>query len=315
MKYPFLGVLTRYLMGHVSVASRSKMPHKAPLITVLVGVTVLCIGTYFGQAVAGEEKPLEPCAGEAHTHPYLIMDTHSGTMEIQLHVDASPESVARFIQIVKGPIFNESIFGSVKVGYYDGLSFGYTRPMLEIRTSVRQPAEIVEIPIQIDADALGLQDDKIANLDQAMDVMQLELLKAFNNSDKTQAVSNPLLHKWLTEWSASFKADFLMGVSRKEVKQALGHVYITGLNSRPMKRGAVALKPNKPNVAGMELTIALSDLDDRSGEWMVIGEVVNGLEIADDISVQPLRDPPHERSRTYKPYEPVVIRSARIDCR
>jgi len=264
---------------------------------------------------ADADQPGDSCVGVANSHPYLVVDTLSGIIEIQLFSDAAPTSIERFIQIVRGPIFNQSLVGPVNVGYYDGLSFAYTRPMLEIRASERQPAGMVEIPIQIDADALGLQNDKIANLDQAMNVMQFELLKAFNNSDKGQSVRNPLLNKWLTEWFANLNAEFLVGVSRKEVKEALGHVYLAGLNSRPMKRGAVALKPIKTNSAGMELTIALSDLDDRTGEWMVIGEVVKGLELADDISIQPLRDPPHERSRTYIPYEPVVIRSARIECR
>lgn len=283
-------------------------------MAILFGLAVLCNCAYSSTVAAGMEQPGGSCAGDAHLHPYLVMDTLSGTIEIQLYADAGPASVERFIQIVRGPIFNESIFGSVNVGYYDGLSFGYTRPMLEIRTSERQPSGMIEIPIQIDAEALGLQNDKIADLDQAMDVMQFQLLKAYNNS-KGQSGRNPQLDKWLTDWYAGLNAAFLMGVSRKEINEALGQVYISGLNSRPMKRGAVALKPVKPNLAGMELTIALSDLDDRTGEWMVIGEVVKGLEIADDISIQPLRDPPHERSRTYKPFEPVVIRSARVDCR
>lgn len=283
-------------------------------MAIFLSLAVPYICAYSSPVAAGMEQPGGPCAGDAHSHPYLIMDTLSGTIEIQLYADAGPASVERFIQILRGPIFNESLFGSVDVGYYDGLSFDYTSPMLEIRTSERQPGGMVEIPIQIDAEALGLQNEKITNIDQAMDVMQFQLIKAYNSS-KGQSGRTPQLDKWLSEWFTGLNANFLMGVSRKAINEALGRGYISGLNSRPMKRGAVALKPVKLNLAGMELTIALSDLDDRTGEWMVIGEVVNGLEIADDISIQPLRDPPHERSKTYKPFEPVVIRSARVDCR
>lgn len=282
---------------------------------------VLGMGLVVLLAIPGREPmtaepatPGSPCPAGAGVTPYLIMETAAGRIEIRLDPQAAPAAIERFLSVVRGPVFNETLFGSNEVGYYDGLTFAYTRPQIEIRTAERQPSGLIQIPVQIDAESLGLHEDKIADINQATDVMQFELLKDFSNS-KESGKRTPQLDNLVAHWFNKFDAKNLIGVSRKEINEALGYLYTTGLPSRPVKRGAVALKPLSPKLAGMELTIALSDLDERTGRWMVIGEVVTGLDLADSISTQPLREPPHVRSRTYIPYEPVVIESARVTCR
>lgn len=278
-------------------------------------VILVSFGIYHGKFVTADTNKLNVlCEDGGNSHPHLVLETLAGSIEIKLFHDAAPDAVKRFAEVVQGPIYNESFFGKQEVGYYDGLTFSFTRPHIEIRTSDRQPSGLIKIPVEVDGQALGLHNDKLQNIDQAMDVMQFELLKAFSGTKDTGGRTSEL-DNWLTQWFANFDASFLIGVSRLEIYQALGYRFVSGLNSRPMKRGYVALKPLSHEFAGMELTILLSDLDDRTGKWMVIGQVVKGLEVAEDISIQPLREPPHVRSRTFIPYEPITINSGKILCR
>lgn len=260
------------------------------------------------------ENKANICADHPQSAPHLIFDTTLGNIEIKLLEDAAPSAIRRFAEIVRGPTFNEAIFGPNRVGYYEGLAFEYTKPKAEIRLTERQPDDLIKIPAQIDADALGLRDKKITDIDEAMDVMQFELLKKYRDT-KTSGGRTQQLDDWLAKWFKDNDASFLLGVSSKEIKQSMGYVYQTGLKSRPMTPGAVALKPISPNLAGMTLSILLTDMPKRTGEWMVIGEVVKGMDVVEQISIQPLREPSHIRSRTYVPFSPVVVRSAQVECR
>lgn len=62
------------------------------------------------------------------------------------------------------------------------------------------------------------------------------------------------------------------------------------VNDRKHVRGAVAavLVPNKPDSAGAQFFICLTDQPGLDGQFTVFGEVVEGLEIADQISQSPL---------------------------
>jgi len=61
-------------------------------------------------------------------------------------------------------------------------------------------------------------------------------------------------------------------------------------NARTHVRGAVAavLQPNKPDSAGAQFFICLTDQPGLDGQFTVFGEVVEGLEVAEQISQTPL---------------------------
>ena len=61
-------------------------------------------------------------------------------------------------------------------------------------------------------------------------------------------------------------------------------------NDRKHVRGAVAavLQPNKPDSAGAQFFICLTDQPGLDGQFTVFGEVVEGLEVAEQISQTPL---------------------------
>lgn len=258
------------------------------------------------------------CEGNEYPIPYLVISTQEGTIEIELFERAAPQAVRRLTALVKGPIFNQDLLKddekSSSVGYYDGLTFNHTRPHLEIATSERSPAGLFQIESEIDAESLGLDRILIENRADAMSIMQRELLAAHRKKKKKGNIS-PQLSLWLEKWKATYNPDFLIGVSRKEVNEALGYVYKTGLESKPATKGSVALRPVTPQTASPRLTIFLQDMPDKTGKWMIIGRVVKGLELADKISLQPLVTPSHIKPRSYTPLHPVVIDSIKWSCR
>ena len=61
------------------------------------------------------------------------------------------------------------------------------------------------------------------------------------------------------------------------------------------------------------LGIGLTDVPDRTGLWMVVGEVVAGLDTAVSISRRPLLG--RDAGGRFKPVEPVTVDSLRFACR
>jgi len=253
------------------------------------------------------------CGAQPGTSLYLNLETSHGPIVVELFERAAPRVISQLIKLVRGPIFNPSLIKKGNAGYYDGLVFNYTKPHIEIVTGERQPGGMVEFNNQIDASSLGLDKDIIQDKNQAMNVLQFELLKKFVKTKKLGGRTEQL-DAWLIRWNATQSADFLMGVSRMEINQALGYTYFKGLDSREVKRGSVALKPKTPGKATARLSIALTDFPRRTGLWMVIGQVVDGLDVAERISLAPLIQPRHIKTREYIPLNPVVIKSAVLAC-
>ena len=255
------------------------------------------------------------CASGTEAH--LVIATAEGSIVARLLESAAPQAVRQLSSLLKEPTSGSGApVGSETVragGYYDGLTFIESRPHVEIATDVRESETPLEIPTQIDAVALGLDRQRIDNAGRAMDLAQRELAPAYKRMLGAGSM-NPRLQEWMDRLHSTHDASFLVGVSQQEINEALGYVYQEGLESEPVTEGALMLKPLSPRVASARLSIALTDIPQRTGRWMVVGRVVEGLETAKDISARPLADPATVRSRT-QPRDPVLIESIRLDCR
>ena len=255
-----------------------------------------------------------PCAEGS---PHLVMETTRGTMVVRLLEDAAPGAVRRLARLAEGPVFAEEIFAGQdevpRVGYWDGLHFGHTQPHVEIITDVRPPGDLVEIETELDAVPLGLDEQRVADPGEAMDIAQFELVPTYKGRLRSGKI-HPRLREWVDRLHRSHDAGFLVDVSRQEINEALGYVYQEGLASEPVTRGAVLLHPLSPRWASARLSIVLANIPQRTGRSMVVGRVVEGLAVAQEISVQPLADPALVRSR-YRPVDPVRIETVRLDCR
>ena len=276
-------------------------------------LSVIAIGLVPAQAVDTGSV----CESES-LKPYLIIATDEGSIEIELFERAAHKTIRRLIALVEGPIFNQDLIenkdDAQPIGFYDGLTFDYIKPHLEISTSERNPAGLFQLDTEIDADALGLNRKVIKNRADAMSVMQRELLAAYRKVKKRGKVSAQL-GLWIKKFHEDYNPDFLIGVSRKQINQALGYVYKTGLESKPVVKGSVALRPVSPRISSARLTIMLEDWPQRTGKWMVIGRVIKGLDLADTFSVQPLVTATHIKPQGYTPLYPVRIKTIKWSCR
>jgi len=246
---------------------------------------------------------------QSNTYPFTIT-TEIGQIEIELHENYAPNTVRKIVKLINGPIFNTELVGNSNdaIGYYEGLTFNYTKPHIEIITSERPPHKMIQLESEISAEALGLHKKLIRNKAQAMNVMQQTILKSAYRGDKHR-IHHPLLQQWLAIWNKSYDPGFLIGVSDKEINLALGYNYTKDISSQPVLKGSIVLKPISKTLASPRISIILQDMPIRTGKWMVIGRVTKGLDIADKISLLPLNTPRHIKTRVYKPKKPIVIQS------
>lgn len=281
-------------MGIQATTGKSRISRQTALLLVAVATMLASV------ARAGDSG----CATDTASPPYLRITTDSGVIDVELYRDAAPRTTEALLDLASGTGHHAP--------YFDGVSFDYTRPRTEIRTGLTSSPTIV-FETELDAAALGLDRDVVRDIPDAMAVVQRELLVAFGRDKHGHGLSQQL-RDWLEVWYETYQPDFLLGVSRQTINEALGYVYTDNLASRPVTRGSVALVPGSPATATPSLSFALRDMPQRTGRWMVIGRVVNGLDLVEGISVADLAQPRHVKPRQYTPRSPVVIQSARPIC-
>ncbi|NJL27972.1 MAG: hypothetical protein HC897_08760 [Thermoanaerobaculia bacterium] len=237
----------------------------------------------------------------------MLIGTAHGRIVIELLEAAGPQTIPRFVRLIQE--------AEPELGHRPSdarLTFNVTKPHVEITMAESAEKAGLQLALEIDAEALGLHQRRVMDPGEAMDLMQEEILP-FYIRHRLDGEINSKLETWINQWYVARDASFLVGTSRKEINEALGYVYKTGLSSQPVSRGTVVLKPISPFVVSSGLTIILTDIPSRTGLWMVIGRVVEGMEIADSISARPLI-PPSRASNQFTPVEPVVIETLRFTC-
>ena len=271
-----------------------------------------------GCAAARAER--QPAA--AAPDPCLRLETTTGAIVLRFDRAASPEAIAA---LEKGD-------GSS----FAGLAFDFERPHLELRLAPRPADSDSTVELVNDAAALGLDRKRIADAGEAMDVLQFELLPAAQRAatrrkperenpgqqsgdlraedegdGEGEEPATPQLAAWRERFEKDYDPSFLVGTSRREILEALGYRFRSGLDSKPPLRGTVALVPASPTRARLELSILLADHPTRLGKWLVVGRVVAGLDVAEAISLRPLAD---ARLDDGRPRDPLVVQhSAWLD--
>ena len=231
-------------------------------------------------------------------------DTGADTVVVDLFEDAAPRSLRQFVEALGDPPSEDD--------YLAGATFNYTRPHSELRLTAATGKNARAIDVQLDAAALGLNTRKIKTTGEAMQVLQRELLVAFANNGK-RVEPGSKLGAWLRTWYETRDPSFLVGVSRQEVNEALGYRYESGLASRAVERGTVALLSTSPTEATPALTFFLRDIPERTGRVMVIGKVVEGLDHLEKIALRP-RAPGAQGHKYYRPAEAESVKAVRTIC-
>lgn len=250
-------------------------------------------------------------ADPAAPSPCLRLETAEGPITIELDPEAAPVAVATIASLARGPLYDLTRVprpeAAAGVGYFDGQPFDFARPRLELRLAGRSPLAAFTVAAELDATALGLDRETVADAGEAMDRLQMELLPA-RRRPTAERRATPRLVEWAERFEASgHDPSFLIGTSRRELLEAIGYRFTAGLATRPAVRGAVALVPSSPTEATMTLSILLADHPRRSGRWVVVGRVVSGLELADSIAARPLAS---VELRNFRPLVPVTVERA-----
>lgn len=275
-----------------------------------IGATILAVGVT--NTVASTDQPT---VCNSSQRSFIILETYDGSIEIEVFPEVAPEAVAQLLRLVEGPIYRDDFIASGPerdpAGYFDGLLFGYALPGTEIATSIRPPGAAILIRMQIDATALGLEDRRVESSAEAMDVWQHEILP-YDTSIHGRKERPGLLGEWMAEWQETMRPDFLLGATQKEINEALGYMYQSGLPSLPVRRGSVGLRRISKEWSTPALIIALTDRPELDGRRMIIGEVTTGLEIVEHISRRRLTP---TKSESNRPLVPVRITDGHLECR
>lgn len=244
----------------------------------------------------------------------LLLTTDAGDLVVALDEEAAPEAVASLIRLAEGPLFASDLGASDPeggpVGYFDGLEFDYVLPGSEVATAIRPPTSAIRIPTQVDGRALGLDERLIEDRREAMRVWQRELLP-YEGAIHGRREPPAILAEWMDVWRETMAPDFLISASQLEVNQALGYTYQDGLPSIPVRRGAVGLRTLSKEWSTPSLAVMLRDRPELDGRMMMIGHLVEGLDLADAMSRAQLT-PVKRRSK--RPLDPVRIISSRVRC-
>jgi cyclophilin family peptidyl-prolyl cis-trans isomerase len=261
------------------------------------------IGFYFGLILANSVLADQTTARQAMenpSNPLFSMATSQGEIFIELFARETPNNVANFTALAEGKIelFDESTNTTFKPRYYDGMRFHRVIPGFVIQAGspsyspLGGPEELLQD--EINADFLGLDEALVLNPDGSFH----EILSINEKIDFDSAILRPLYVEMNIETQADLVArqyevlDRLGTMTLKEVYENLGYRYINDMPSHRVSRGTLALANSGPDQNGPEFFINLIDADYLTGKHTVIGQVVEGMDIADRIGnypVDPLR--------------------------
>ena len=170
-----------------------------------------------GLLLLGLGAPAEAGTSPAPPDPCLWLETRLGAVVVRLDRAAAPNAVATIERLARGPIYDLELVprpdAAKGAGYFDGLAFDYTRPHAEIRLASRRPEAAFLVEAELDGVALGLDRDLVADVGEAMDVMQRELVPTLTRPT-TERRPTPLLEEWVRRFRDEVASQVVVGVYR-----------------------------------------------------------------------------------------------------
>lgn len=230
-------------------------------------------------------------AMEDPSRPLMQLSTSRGEIYLELLPDEAPNNVSHFMALAAGEIeiLDPATNTQFRPRYYDGMRFHRVLPNFVIQAgspayhSLGAPGAV--LADEINANALGL--DRMPVLSDAGHFNPL--LNITSKTDFDDAILKPLYASLGILTLGDLKNrqnDVMQALRQLTVKRAYenqGYRYRTGMPSRPITRGVIALANQGPDSNGPEFFISLSEARGLTGKYTVIGQVVEGMEVADAI--------------------------------
>ncbi len=230
-------------------------------------------------------------AMEDQSNPLFMITSSRGSLYLELFPNEAPENVRNFMALAEGELsFLDPISNaSYSPRYYDGMRFHRVIPGFVIQGGsphyhpLGMPEEV--LADEINANALGL--DRLPVL--AEDGSINPILNVTNQEDFADRVLTPLYSELNidtldeVEDQKSQIVASLQSLTVMRLYEYEGFGYQNLFPTRGIARGTLALANDGPNRNGPEFFIALTDAEWLNGRHTVIGQVVEGMEIADSI--------------------------------
>jgi cyclophilin family peptidyl-prolyl cis-trans isomerase len=261
----------------------------ATLMTYLL--PLLLLPAMLLSAPASADVSSAQAAMEDPANPLLLVRTSRGDLFMELLPQEAPANVANFLALAQGEVEITNAAGdtSYRPRYFDGSRFHRVIPGFVIQAGspayhpLGTPAAVFDD--EINAVALGLDREFVLGADGSIN----SILGINSKQDFADRVLTPLYADLNIDDADELEQrqfevlEALQEMSLRDLYEAQGYEFQTRRASRPVTRGVVALANRGPNSNGPEFFIALTDSSWLSGKYTVIGHVVEGMTVADEI--------------------------------
>lgn len=246
-------------------------------------------------------------AMEDQSNPLFMITSSRGTLYLELFPNEAPENVQNFMALAEGGVsFLDAVSNtSYSPRYYDGMRFHRVVPGFVIQGGspyyhpLGMPDEV--LADEINANSLGL--DRLPVL--AEDGSINPILNISDQEDFAERVLTPLYAELNidtleeVEDQQSQIVAALQSLTVMRLYEYEGFTYQNQFPTRGIVRGTLALANDGPNRNGPEFFIALSDAEWLNGRHTVIGQVVEGMEVADSIGATAVDPSSFDQSSPY----------------
>ena len=230
-------------------------------------------------------------AMEDPQNPLLLLSSSAGPIYLELLPGEAPANVENFLALVEGEIasFNGVENNGFTPGYYEDVRFHRVIPGFVIQAGshllhpLGMPNQL--LPDEINGVSLGLDRLPLLTTDNAIQ----PILNVGNQSKFGERVLQPLYAQMNIDSLSELSDQQLDVVANLQALTVMrlyeyeGYEYQNQFPTRGITRGTVALANDGPNRNGPEFFISLTDADWLNGRYTVIGHVVEGMEVADQI--------------------------------
>lgn len=219
------------------------------------------------------------------SNPLIVMHTELGSIYIELFPDEAPKNVTYFLKLIKGEISSTSS-PDYSPRYLDNRLIEHAVPGILVQGagSGSHPfgAPTAKPETEINAKALGF--DNIPLIDPegflhpnlaitSKSDYEEKLLKPFLKSNNITSLD-------MIEGKQFLLFKRLKNLSLEDGLKLQGLTFTNGLNSRTISRGTLLLS----ETGGPGFLLALKNLPHLNGRYTVLGNIVEGITFADDIS-------------------------------
>lgn len=282
----------------------------------LTGILFLALVTpaLTAPTVQADEDPGSTAPAAKKPNPRVLVKTSMGDVTVELFADAAPDTVRTFLGLAEGKGTFADVRSKKEVTlakpFYDGLIFHRVIPGFMIQggcpqgTGMGNPGFM--FADEMDAEALGLHKLKVMS-----DKGPHPWVGVRTRMDFQQKILMPVIRKLKIDpaklnASKELQADLekkIRAMSLKELYEAQGYQYTSGLPSRKPVKGSLALANAGPNTNGSQFFLNLGDTPHLTGRHTVFGQVVAGMDVVEKIGAV--------KTNNTRPVTPVKILSIR----